>query len=146
VLEDRAGRTVGRTLSALDARGLGQINVTCRGYSGIETPFQERERPDILKYLAHLDTPSTLDALGRVENDGAGRVIFAQLADTFFEYLFPDTKVGDQALEFTIVVAPAGQTVIRVIGENQFNNGPAHLDQLRVMSDDPHPVFDRGAA
>ena len=72
IFDNRAGRTMRRTLAAFDAGAVRQINAACGGNPGGQTAVQIAQSPNVLLILADLDATAADNALGRVQHNRLG--------------------------------------------------------------------------
>jgi hypothetical protein len=73
-------------------------------------------------------------------------VSIGMLLDLLGEGLLADPELGGEALELALLVAGAGEAVVRVGGQYELDDRLPRLDELGVVRDDIHALIDGGAA
>jgi hypothetical protein len=71
MLDDGAGGAVSRALSATDAGGFLEGDLTCRSDASVDTAIEEAQCPDILHHLADIHATAAENALAAIDCDGA---------------------------------------------------------------------------
>jgi len=137
---------VGGALAALDAGALAELDVGGGRDASLLSAPEELDRPDVLHVLADLHAASAANALVGVENEGARRCVDRTAPYFLGERLLADAELGGEALELALLVARAGQAVVRVGGEDKFDDRLPRRYQLGVVGDDIHALVHRRAA
>ena len=89
---------------------------------------RKEERPDILLFLANLETTPAFDAFAELKHDGSGGAIRLQLAHIAWNLIAVDAKVSREGLQLARSVAPAGEAGVGgMIGEDQLEGGAPPL-------------------
>ena len=120
-----ADGAVSRTLTAFDTRRFVENDVAGTGNAGFLAASDEFQRPNILQLLTNLGAAAALNAFRRIQNNGAGRIVFRHVFDVAGKRNFSDTEFGCQRLQFAAAVSTAGQTRLRMISQNHFDNCPS---------------------
>ena len=92
----------------------------------MDATFKEGERPDILLFLANLETTPAFDAFAELKHDGSGGAIRLQLAHIAWNLIAVDAKVSREGLQLARSVAPAGEAGVGMIGEDQLERRAPH--------------------
>jgi hypothetical protein len=137
-------RAVSGALAALDTRTFTQRSVRGAGNTAFDAPAQEFQSPYILHPLAYLDTAAAAYALFGVEDDSGVGIINGQAIEHFPIRGFPDTKLRRKGLKFTIAVPGTLETIVGMVGQDQFQHRPPYRYNLRVMGNDIHVLRYRG--
>ena len=143
IRDDGAGGAVVGALAATDAGRVGHGNVAGRGDAGLKAAVEKTEGKDVLILLADLDAAAAGDALARIEHDASRGVVNGQVGNNVVQPCPGQSEIGGQGLQFAIVVALAGQALVRVPRKNQLQHETPDLHNLRSLRQDIHPRLRR---
>ena len=146
VLVDCADRAVRGALTALDAGRLSELDASCGSHNGLLAAADELKSPHVLHLLAHFSAAAALDALIGVEHERRSGLIHVAMDDFLRERNLADAEVGGDILKLATAGARALQTVLRMVREDELENRAAHLDDIRIVSDDLHAFHGLGRA
>ena len=108
--------------------------------------FCGNRAPDVLRLGADAHAAAALDALAVVAHQGGRRGVdplaglLAGVGD------LADAQLGGQGLQLAVLVAVAGLALAVVLGEQQFDDGPAGLADAAGVGEDLHALGGRHRA
>ena len=140
---DRAGHD---TLPAERAAGLDQGLEILGRHGGVEATVDAGQHADRLHDVAgRLATPAH-DAFGQIAADGAAADVNRKFALRALVLDFMHVEFMRQALQFAVLVHGADQAVLRMIGQEQAQHGPAGPDRAQGIRLHHHALGHRRAA
>ncbi len=141
-----ARRADGDALAAISAIRVLKHAVEGRSDGGVETAADSAEDTHGLDIVAHSLATAAEDALVHVARDGGGNLFLAGGLLATGERHLADIETHHQALQFAVTALGTSEAVVRVVGEHQFRNGLAGLDDARGVGLHDHAFgADRGA-
>ena len=141
--DERAG---GADADALAAELAVQVLFKGRRYFGGEAPAGDIDRTDALDLVADAHALAAEDALLHVPFDKGVHVLFRVLAPFAVEPVRPDLVEVGQFLERAVAGPLADHAVVRMVGQEEFDDGAALALDLLVRGLDFHALGHRRGA
>jgi len=115
-----AYRTYGYALTTVGTFAVFHHSVEGRGYRCVESAADGSQCADCLYIVADTFASAAEDALVHVAHNGGGHFPFAGRKFAAVERHFTDVETQCQCLEFTVAAFGTGETVVGMIGKDQF--------------------------
>ena len=132
-LDQRAHRAHRHALAAVDAAADVEALVERRADPRLAAAPDEVDRPDRLHLLAHAHALAAQDALRRVADNRRARHVHARRRPASEVVPAADAELRGEVLQLALVVPGAVEAVVRVVGEEQFDQRAAGVDGARRM-------------
>ena len=132
-------------LAAVDAAAVTKVLFEGGSNNSLEATVDTAQSTSSLEFVAHGLATTAHDAFVHVAIHAESAVLTISGGRTF-EGNFLDAETFGEALEFAVTILLALQTVVRVVAENQLNNGFAGVDNACAVGQHFHAFHYIGGA
>ena len=141
-----AYRAYGYALTAVGTFAVLHHSVEGRGYRCVESAADGSQCADCLYIVADTFASAAEDALVHVAHNGGGHFPFAGRKFAAVERHFTDVEAQCQCLEFTVAAFGTGETVVGMIGQDQFSYHFPGVHHTQGAGFHHHPFRATGSA